>query len=579
MMRTWSFVLFSLLVIPISAQYVGSEIGDRYEIFVEKIQAKYKIDLGTHTTVHPFNLKNAFGTLDSLSTMFDAMEMKEWAYLKKQHDIIAPEEVKSEVREVEEGDGFYTIETPAKATPKPFLKYFYTNRNHFLSLDKGNFSLRADPVIDLGYSNASNDNNLIFRNTRGVKITGIIDNKVLVHTSIFENQANFPAYVNRFVTENFTIPRNGFYKSYRSSVIDNLKGWDYLNAQAFIGVPISKNIQIEFGHGRNFIGNGVRSLLLSDFGNNYLYLKFNAQFWKFHYQTIYGELSAVSAQDRYSPDSAVLPKKYTANHYLSFRPNQNFEVGLFETVVFGRKDHLELQYLNPVILYRTIEQFLNSPDNVLLGLNMAYVPVKKVKLYGQFVLDEFLLQNIKDQNGWWGNKYGLQLGVKLYDVVPKTNIGLEYNAVRPYTYTHYQSIDTTIGDKSISSYSHYNQALAHPLGANFREWIVTVDHAITPKIKVNSTLFLWNKGLDAPGENNGGNIFLNYRSRNNDFGNYKGQGISNKVVHWRSQVSYEFFPNMMADINLLYRRQTSQPNTFLAGIGLRINMATQNYDF
>ena len=573
--------MLSLLFAPaMQAQYVRSEIKDRFEIFTEKIQVKYNVDLHTHTSVHPYNIKNAIHFLDSISTTFTSIEQAEWTYLRNQHDIILEPKEQNTVQTHDEGDGFISYETLESVPPqKPFLKYFYSNRNHFLSLDKGDFSLRADPVLDLSYSNATNDDNLIFRNTRGVKITGIIDNKVLVHTAIFENQANFQNYVNQFILTNYTIPNNGFYKGYVSGVIPKLKGWDYLNAQAFIGVPISKNIQVEFGHGKNFIGNGVRSLLLSDFSNNYLYLKFNAQFWKFHYQTIYGELSAVSAHDGYSPNSAVLPKKYTANHYLSFRPNHKFELGLFETVVFGRKDNLELQYLNPVILYRTIEQFLNSPDNVLLGLNGAYSPFKKIKIYGQFILDEFLLANIKDQNGWWGNKYGIQLGIKAYDVVPKLDLGIEYNAVRPYTYTHYIAIDTAIGNKTVSSYSHYNQPLAHPLGANFREVIFTLNYSFSPKLKTNAAFFAWNKGLDATRENNGGNILINYQSRGKEFDNYIGQGIENRVMQMRGQLSYEFFPNMFADLNALYRKQTNLPDTFLIGISFRANSATQNFDF
>lgn len=574
----WFYLLLFLLNTSVSAQYIRAEIHDRFETFVDKIETKYRPDLQTHSSVHPYNIRNAFLSLDSLQTIFTQEELTEWKYLRKQHDILLPDTPEAEFR-VDEGEGFYSFDNQEDMEEKPILKYFYANRNHFLSLDKGNFSLRADPVLNLSYANASNDAGIIFQNTRGVKITGIIDNKVLIHTAIYENQANFPAYGNDFVRTNFTIPGNGFYKSYNSGVIDKLKGWDFLNANAFIGVPISKNIQIEFGHGKNFIGNGVRSLLLSDFANNYLYLKFNAQFWKFHYQTIYGELNATSAQDKYSPNSAVLPKKYTANHYLSFRPNPRFELGLFETVVFGRKDHLELQYLNPVILYRTIEQLLNSPDNVLLGLNLAASPLKNVKVYGQFVLDEFLLKNVISRNGWWGNKFGIQAGVKCYDLVPKTNIGIEVNVVRPYTYTHYQSIDTTIGDKTVSSYSHYNQALAHPLGANFKEVIFTMDHRINNRFTVNAALFLWNKGLDGPGENNGGNILINYRTRGEDFGNYIGQGVSNRVFQARAQVSYEFFPNAYADASFLFRKQTSHLNTALIGFGIRANMATQNLDF
>ena len=83
-----------------------------------------------------------------------------------------------------------------------------------------------------------------------------------------------------------TIQGQGFYKDYNSGVIENLRGYDYLNAQAYVGINVSKSVAIEFGHGKHFIGNGIRSMLISDYANNYFYLKFNTRVWKLHYQNV-----------------------------------------------------------------------------------------------------------------------------------------------------------------------------------------------------------------------------------------------------------------------------------------------------
>ncbi|MBK8632204.1 MAG: hypothetical protein IPN72_01050 [Saprospiraceae bacterium] len=569
--------------LTVSGQYVRAKIHDRFNSFVEQIQTKYYIDLGTHSAIFPANVRNAFDSCRVHVAMFNEQELEELLFLKKQYDLIASadESAPSETKVLEEKDGFYSYAEGEKLDEdKPILKYFYKNKNHFLSLDKGNFGLRLDPILDLSYASATNDDQILFRNTRGVELSAIIDNKLMVYTSIFENQARFPTYVEDYITRFAAIPGNGLYKPYNSSVIDRLQGRDFLNAQAYVGIPLSKNIQIELGHGKHFIGNGVRSLLLSDFSNNYLFLKFNAQFWKFHYQTIYAELNGSSPNENiYSPNSALLPKKYTANHYLSFRPNTRFEIGLFETVIFGRRDHLELQYLNPIILYRTVEQFLNSPDNVIVGFNASYSPVKKLKLYAQFVLDEFSLPNLRARNGWWANKYGIQLGAKAIDLVKGLDLGIEYNAARPYTYSHYQPIDTTVGNKTITSYSHYNQALAHPLGANFKEVILTADYQFNQKLSAHFASFFWTQGLDPANQNFGSDILINYNSRTQDFGNEIGQGIKTQIRNVRGNLSYEFFPNYVLDLNVLYRKASSQSSNFLIGTGIRVNIAQQNFDF
>ena len=177
-----------------------------------------------------------------------------------------------------------------------------------------------------------------------------------------------------------------------------------------MGLSVSRHVNLELGHGRHFLGNGMRSLFLSDFSTDYFYLKLNTRVWKFHYQNIFGELTR---PDRSSdPGDRLLPKKYFAAHYLSLNILPTLHVGLFETVVFARENQFELQYLNPVILYRTVEGAIGSPDNVLLGLDVKWNLFKKASIYTQFVLDEFKISEITAGTGWWANKYGLQLGIK-----------------------------------------------------------------------------------------------------------------------------------------------------------------------
>jgi len=121
-----------------------------------------------------------------------------------------------------------------------------------------------------------------------------------------------------------------------------------------------------------------------------------------------------------------------ATHYLSYKPTKKFEIGLFETVIFNRENQYELQYLNPVILYRVVEFGLGSPDNVLLGMNANYTFGGHFQAYGQMVLDEFNLTKLNEGNDWWGNKFGYQIGMKYYNAIniDHLDLQLEYNTVR-----------------------------------------------------------------------------------------------------------------------------------------------------
>ena len=101
-------------------------------------------------------------------------------------------------------------------------------------------------------------------------------------------------------------------------------------------------------------------------------------------------------------------------------------------------DHFRLDYLNPVIFYRAIEQQNGSSDNVILGLDVKWNAARKLSFYGQFILDEFVLDHIMDGDGWWANKFAIQGGAKYIDAfgVPNLDLQGEVNIVRPYTYSH-----------------------------------------------------------------------------------------------------------------------------------------------
>lgn len=465
-------------------------------------------------------------------------------------------------------------------TSKPILKYLYENRHHLYALNTPKFSLHVDPLLNIKGGYNFDQGNGEFLNTRGARIAGYIDKKVYFFSEIIETQRSVPQYIEKYITSNLAVPGNGFYKPFESSVT-SLNGYDYLNAAGYLGIPISNSISLDFGHGRHFIGNGQRSLLLSDFANNYFYLKLNTKVWKFRYQNIFAELAAIGAKD--DPNDVLIPKKYIASHYLSIRPFPQLEVGLFESVVFSRENHFEFQYLNPIIFYRSIEQGLGSPDNAMLGLNVNWGIFKSALLYGQLVIDEFKLDKVN--TGWWANKQGIQLGLKYFNAfgIDNLDLNIEGNIVRPFTYAQSRPIDS-LPALSISSYSHYKQALAHPLGANFRELLFDVNYRYSNRLNCRLQITTYRKGLDPLNENHGGNILRVTNSYTNEFNNKIGNGDLVKVAMITGQIGYELLPNLIFDTRITYRNSKLASNNqrekdffFLSGI--RYNIASPQLRF
>src|SRR5688572_25960898 len=455
----------------------------------------------------------------------------------------------------------------------PLWNTFYRTPAHLYEVDIKDFYLRVNPILHVAAGKETNEDVTTFSNQRGLSIRGGIGHNVYFHTSLYDSQIRFTNYINRFTDATGVVPGAGFYKNYESTFFKFTQGRDFLLANAYVGIDLGKYFGIQLGHNQHFIGDGIRSLFLSDFSTPFFSLKINTRIWKFHYQNIFAELSADNFASALT-NGVPIPKKYMAAHYLSFKPANNITLGLFETVIFDREGHqFELQYLNPVILFRTVEGSIGSPDNVMLGLNARWNIKQAFSFYGQFVLDDILISEILNGRlGWWGNKFGHQLGAKYINAggIDHLDLQVEWNQVRPYTYSHYDDH---------GNYSHYKQALAHPLGANFNEWITSLRYQVTPRIGLHSSLHIITKGEDfSDSVSFGGNILIPNTLRTGDFDHTVGQGVNTDIVFWSSTIRYEVSSGLFVDFQYLYRNQKSDITeralkTNLFQLGIRLNAA------
>lgn len=335
-----------------------------------------------------------------------------------------------------------------------------------------------------------------------------------------------------------------------------------------------KGIDVQFAFDKVFIGNGYRSLILSDFSNNFLFLKVNTHFWKFNYYNLFGQM--INRYGVYSVDT-LYPKKYMTFHCLDLQVTKWLNIGFFENIMFGRKNGYDINYLNPMIFMVALGHQMGSPDKATVGLNIKANAFKNIQFYSQLIINEFVLGEIvKYKNGYWANKQALQLGFKSNDVFGISNLDVqgEVNLVRPFVYT---SLD------NYSSYTHYNQALAHPLGANFKEMIGIVKYQPTPQLFLQGKLIYYTQGLDSAGANMGNNIFLPYTSRPHDYGWKIGTGTKATCIIGQIAATYELLPNIYIDADYMIRNYkqdgATDINANIFNIGFRMNLRKREYDF
>jgi hypothetical protein len=462
---------------------------------------------------------------------------------------------------------------------KPILKHFYKKKSDLFYVHNQDFDLHINPVLYVGAGQDSEREEMLFVNTRGVEVRGMVDNKVGFYTYLTDNQAVLPSYVWQQMSINPVIPHEGFWKEYSDQ-----QGVDFLQARGYITFDPSKHIHLQLGHDRFFIGNGSRSLAFSDFSSPSMFLRGNLKIWKINYLFLINQMTAdingtrggLRAMDK------GYPNKFNALHHISINIGKKFNLGIFESVIFTAddstgSDHLRLDYFNPIIFYRAIEQQNGSSDNVLLGLDFKWNVLNQFQLYGQFLLDEFVIDNIRAGNGWWANKFGVQVGGKYVDAfnIPNLDLQGEINIVRPYTYSH----GTNYG-----SYTNYRQPIAHPLGANFKEFIGIARYQPMSRLNLTGKLMVMQTGRDTTGVNWGGDILKNSKTLEKTFGNTIGQGVENDIFFGSFTASWQLKHNLFIDGTIVLRKSEStvsfyDNNTSISSLALRWNIPQRLYEF
>ena len=490
----------------------------------------------------------------------------------------------------EEVAKYYDFESVNQAYLKQKESWFGRKmwNENLVAIQGENYWFTVNAVLDLriGKDTESQASNT-FVNTRGVKVDGALGEQLTFSTSIFESQGRFADYYNNYAESikpsggnPAIIPGIGIAKRFKEDA------YDFPLAEANIKYTPNKFIDLQLGYGRNFLGDGYRSLLQGDGTSPYPFFKINTTFWKIKYTNTYMWLKDV--RDLATVDGTYATK-YMASHYLSWNVTKRFNLGFFENVVWTDTNErgFDFNFVNPLIFYRAVEFGSSSKTgNALLALTSKYKWNNQINVYGQFLIDEFAIGDVKERNQSWRNKFAYQVGVKYYDAFQVKNLmlQLEYNQVRPYVYSH---------SNPLTNYGHNNQSMGHNWGGNFREFIAIARY-YKGRYFADAKLIYGQRGFDfkdgTDNFNYGGNIYLDYDDdRPFDIGVNVAQGNKTNVMIADLQVGYLVNPaaNLKVFGNVLFRNfdpsaetaTTISSNTTWFSIGLRSDLFNWYFDY
>jgi len=457
---------------------------------------------------------------------------------------------------------YYNFETENGKLLKSKASWFGKKlwNEHMVTLKGKDYWIKLDSGVDLQVGKDTDADINTYNNTRLIYTQGGIGKKLNFFAVIYESQGRFADYFNRFAEARkpdggnpAIIPGRGIAKRFNSD------SFDYPIATGHVSYSPSEHFNIQLGHGKNFIGDGYRSLLLSDNASPYPFFKLNTTFWKLKYTNTWMSLRDVRPE--VTADGSFRTK-FMASHYLSYNVTKRLNIGLFESVLWENDNDrgFDFNYINPVIFYRAIEFSTGSRGgNALIGLSAKYKFSNRVNGYAQLIIDEFSSSDVFGGAGSYKNKTGYQLGAKYYDAfgIKSLYLQAEYNRVRPFTYSH----------NTVSlNYGHNNQSLAHTLGANFSEFIAIARYQRgrlfgDVKVIVAKRGFEFNTTDDSLFY--GGNIYGTEDNRPFDNGNELAQGNTTDFFHTELQMGYLINPatNLKVYGSVIFRDFKPELNT------------------
>ncbi len=450
-----------------------------------------------------------------------------------------------------------------------------------IKIEKNKSFLKINPIFHSLINYNQTTSSILLDNRIGLSLNSNVKNKLFLTSNFFYSNVDLSDSQTNFADSFGIIPHFGKFLN------NNRNNYSYVSFSGELTYQANENIYFHLGNGKHFFGNGYRSLFLSDNSNSYPYIKATIDIWKIKYIWLVAKLNDFELFN--GKQSFNFFKKATFTHYFSLNISKRINFNFFETIITnpydirGNKKGYEAAYFNPLIFYRPVEFYSGTADNSLMGFGLNLRLFKSLHLYSQFILDDLIISELKKSSGWWGNKFGLQAGLKAYNFLNIYGLFFraELNIIRPYTYSH----GTTVSKNAISNinYGNYHQNLAHPTGANFAEAISIIRYN-KKRFSIRAKMVFAKKGYDNDSISYGGNIYNSYNLRPNNYKTSILQGEKTNMSYIDFNFSYIVNPNYNLRIELgTYKKLISnkiyKKNNTIIYFGITSRIFNETTDF
>ncbi|MGC9331936.1 MAG: hypothetical protein ACP5DZ_08695 [Bacteroidales bacterium] len=325
------------------------------------------------------------------------------------------------------------------------------------------YNVVLNPVFNFQYWHSGQ--NAGYFNSRGAEIHGDFHNRIFFHTSFYENQGRFQDYLNDYADTYGVLPGYARMKPYNAS------DWDYASAYGSVQFNAAEQLKFRLGHDKLFIGEGHRSLFLSDAAFQQLFFQTSIDLGQFRFtnitlQWINPNFNNLMQWDTEQSTEGNYQRKTNSINMLEWQISDAFRLGFVEAILYKPETGFDLNMINPWLFFRASMVRQNSGNNILMGLDALYA-FDNADVYAQLMIDDVQSTNMGISNPY--NRFGWQIGAMYYDVfgVQNLHVRTEHNYIRAMSYA--ESMPEI-------SWTHYNQNAAHPAGNNLMEFIAIVQY-------------------------------------------------------------------------------------------------------
>ena len=340
-------------------------------------------------------------------------------------------------------------------------------KKYLFELEGDDYSLRITPMVDfsLGRDLSDTTSPHLFQNTRGFYVEGTLMKNFSFSTSFYENQGRYAVYQSKYYKmfgefypsggsysqQNAVIPGAARTKSFKGN------GFDYAYAIGSLSYRPLPYLRITAGNNQQFVGDGHRSILLSDNSIPVPYYRVDLSMGnKFSFTYMRARLMNLLRRPfTSSAESYYEAKGYSVN-YLTYKPTENINISLFDGALWNRGDSLigrnahPLNY-SPVPLVSSLILKGKNESSALTGLNVGVQLGMRHHLYGQVAIYDLNTEKLAFQIGYRGYRF-----FDLNDLM----LQVEFNSIPSGFY---------LNANPRLNYVNFNLPLGHVKGDGFNE--------------------------------------------------------------------------------------------------------------